>query len=674
METITKVLLLLFTAALFVYSMGTGSSKKTVESEVYTTAKLLRAHSSSTLTEQFKTSLLNQYGKFDEQASSEFILASDGAEVGANINSSFSTTTLQESHVDESDRIKTDGEYIYSSSIHTPIIKIFKASNNPEPKHSEVSIKMLQLKDDALLSGLYLRAEAKQLLAIASEGGLNSQARSAWFTKDYWSNRKTEVFNLDISNPTSPNQLSKLSLDGQLISSRRIGTTLYLVTRHTASIPGLILQPLSQSDALHNQQVIAAASMEDMLPKQEINGDRAELFDLDDCFYSANPASIHSQLSIISLLAVDLDSPNLPPAGQCFIGDAETVYSSANAIYLASTVQPYSSDFSEVVYEESATTEIHKFAINELVTGYSGSATIDGHLGWNQNQKPFRMSEKDGLLRVLSYVGDKVDSIDSPARLHILKESTDGSALDIIATLPNEKRPEPLGKKGERIYGSRFAGDRGYLVTFRTTDPLYILDLSDPTDPYILSALEVDGYSDYLQPVGENFLLGIGKDAVAQLPEDPFNSPNGAWYQGVKLSLIDISNPKRPVEKQTIILGKRGTETAVSNDHHGLTTHLKNGNLQINLPVSLHEAEVETYALDAHPSDYFGWTKDALYRFDINTTSGDISSLEPVVATMSDVPESADFYFDTDWQHDRSVIVGDHVYYLKRDKLFTALH
>ena len=83
---------------------------------------------------------------------------------------------------------------------------------------------------------------------------------------------------------------------------------------------------------------------------------------------------------------------------------------------------------------------------------------------------------------------------------------------------------------------------------------------------------------------------------------------------------------------------------------------------------------MENYASDKHPSDYFGWTKDALYRFNIDTKNGEISALKPVVATMDDVPETAEYYFDTAWQHDRSVIVGDHAYYLKRDELFPAAY
>ena len=672
METITKVLLLICVTLLFAYSTGSGDGKLTKNDAAKIPAKLVRAQSSDTLALQFKASLIKQYGNFDEEASSDFMLASDGTEVAPDINSSFSTTTLQESGVDESDRIKTDGRYIFVSSLQTPTIKIFEIDSGEKPQVNEVLIKTQN--DDTLISGLYLRSETNQLIALASENRSNSQAMSVWFNKEHWSNRRTEIFNLGLSDPTNPKQLDKLTLDGQLISSRRINNVLYLATRQTVTIPELILQPTNDGEANYNRRVIENTSMKDLLPKYMINGTRAELFDFNDCYYSANQGSNHAHQSIISLLAIDLDSIGSAPKGQCYIGDAETIYSSANAIYLASTPDPYSDEFSDVVYDVSATTEIHKFSLDSLETNYVGSTTIEGHLGWNQSQKSFRMSEKDGFLRVLSYVGEQANSFDSPARLNILKEDANSEVLETVAVLPNEIHPQPLGKKGELIYGSRFVGNRGYLVTFRTTDPLYILDLTDPTNPYILSALEIDGYSDYLQPVGENYLLGIGKDAVAQLPDDPFESPNGAWYQGVKLSLIDIRDPTAPIEKETIILGKRGTETAVSKSHKALTTLMKGDTLQINLPVSLHETEVENYATDKHPSDYFGWTKDALYRFNIDTKNGEIAALKPVVATMDDVPETAEYYFDTAWQHDRSVIVGDHAYYLKRDELFPAAY
>ena len=156
-------------------------------------------------------------------------------------------------------------------------------------------------------------------------------------------------------------------------------------------------------------------------------------------------------------------------------------------------------------------------------------------------------------------------AIESPGRLTILKESA--GALAVVGELPNAARPEPLGKPGEQLYASRFIGNRGYLVTYRLTDPLYVLDLSDPADPKVAGELEVDGYSDYLFPLSENLLLGVGKDAIS---DGASGDGRFAWYQGVKVSLIDVSDPARPREAARSIIGRRGTDATVLRDHHGI--------------------------------------------------------------------------------------------------------
>ena len=664
METIIKVLLLLFVSALLGCS-GDPRESSTSDSAL---SGLVRGHSSNDLAAQFKASLVKRYGTYSPNQRSEFLLASTSALVTQPRVRSFSTTTLQEKNVEESDRLKTDGQYLYASSITTPRIKIFKADKGDAPLISELLVNTF---NGSLLSGLYLRSDKKQLVAMSGDG--NSGGERSWFSANYWNDRKTEIFIVDVSSPTTPKQITKLSADGLLISSRRIGSMLHLVTRHTAKIPNLIESPENPAEAASNRMLIADTPMNAMLPKYSINGKQRQLFDSEDCFYADSKQTSYQQHGIISLLSINLDDALPSPKGQCFIGDTETLYASNKSIYLATTEYPYAEQSSDVVYEGSPTTEIHKFSLDGMQTHYAGSASIEGHLGWKQGLKSFRMSEEKGVLRVLSYVGEQVDSVNSPARLHMLKENPSNTSLDIIATLPNERRPEALGKKGEQIYASRFLGDRGYLVTFRATDPLYIVDLSNAHDPYILSALEINGYSDYLHPVGKNYLLGIGKDAIAQTADsDDHNATRGAWYQGVKLSLIDISDPTAPFEKETIIFGKRGTETAVSLTHHALTSLLKGGLLQINIPVSLHEKAVENHAPADHPSDHFGWTRDALHRLDIDIKSGEMTQLKPIIARLDDVPESAEYFIDTGWQHDRSAILGDDVYYLKHDNIFTS--
>jgi uncharacterized secreted protein with C-terminal beta-propeller domain len=117
-----------------------------------------------------------------------------------------------------------------------------------------------------------------------------------------------------------------------------------------------------------------------------------------------------------------------------------------------------------------------------------------------------------------------------------------------VGELPNAARPQPLGKPGEHLYASRFIGARGYLVTYRLTDPLYVLDLSDPGDPKMAGELHVEGYSDYLFPVSDTLLLGVGKDAVV---DGGAGDGRFAWYQGVKVSLIDVSEPASTLPRKS---------------------------------------------------------------------------------------------------------------------------
>src|SRR5205807_1585316 len=99
----------------------------------------------------------------------------------------------------------------------------------------------------------------------------------------------------------------------------------------------------------------------------------------------------------------------------------------------------------------------------------------------------------------------------------------------------------------------RFIGEMGYLVTFKKTDPLFVIELKDPTRPKVLGQLNTTGYSDYLQALDGSHLIGIGKDTV---DEGSF-----AWYQGIKVSLFDVSDPTKPSEVARYVIGDRGSDS-----------------------------------------------------------------------------------------------------------------
>ncbi len=138
---------------------------------------------------------------------------------------------------------------------------------------------------------------------------------------------------------------------------------------------------------------------------------------------------------------------------------------------------------------------------------------------------------------------------------------------------------ENLGS-GENFKSVRFMGTRCYLVTFMNTDPLFVIDLSQPTQPKLLGELVIPGYSDYLHPFDDTHLIGVGKDAVVD------NSSNFAWYQGLKLSLFDVSDVAKPKEIAKISIGDRGTNSEVLYNPKAFLFNSANGLLVI--PVDLY--------------------------------------------------------------------------------------
>jgi hypothetical protein len=132
---------------------------------------------------------------------------------------------------------------------------------------------------------------------------------------------------------------------------------------------------------------------------------------------------------------------------------------------------------------------------------------------------------------------------------------------------------------GEKLYAARFIGERGFLVTFVDVDPLFTMDLTDPTNPTIVGELKVPGYSQYIHPVGEDLLLTLGKDALSY--------ENQAYYQGLQLSIFDIQEFANPQLLHKTIIGDRGTSSEALTNHKAFTYWTAHNLLA--LPVDLYQ-------------------------------------------------------------------------------------
>lgn len=228
-------------------------------------------------------------------------------------------------------------------------------------------------------------------------------------------------------------------------------------------------------------------------------------------------------------------------------------------------------------------TTIHKLAIDNGEIEYKTKGTVPGRV---LNQ--FSMDEFKGYFRVAT-------SNWSASGVYVL----DGS-LEIVGRL------EGLAPD-ETLHSARFMATRCYLVTFMKIDPFFVIDLSNPRNPKVLGELKIPGVSDYLHPYDVNHIIGLGKDT--------HDMGNFAWFQGVKLSLFDVTDLRNPKEISKYVIGDRGTSTPALYDHKAfLFSRSKN---LLALPISLYEVE------EGNPPESYGeFVWQGVYIFHISVEDG----------------------------------------------------
>ncbi|RTZ65610.1 MAG: hypothetical protein DSZ29_04200, partial [Aquificaceae bacterium] len=277
----TKIIIACVSLALMLSACGGGkSSKAEIQSPIANqNTRLQRSISNDTLEKSIKQLMLATYGKI---APPIMMMDSTAESSNADTSKNYSTTNTQETAVDEADRLKNDASYLYVASSKTPSIKVFSTQGGEAVLSSTTTI---ATDNSQMISGLYL--SDNKLITLSGD---NSYFWDQWFAPNYWNDRATK---LDFF-ATQNGQLSKinsLKVDGQLISSRRIGNTLYLATRHTPSLKGLIDYPSTEQEVTKNRALIESASLSDFLPNYAINGE-----DKGDVLSSAlanNPGGAH---------------------------------------------------------------------------------------------------------------------------------------------------------------------------------------------------------------------------------------------------------------------------------------------------------------------------------------------------------------------------------------------
>ncbi|MFA6907550.1 MAG: beta-propeller domain-containing protein [Candidatus Micrarchaeia archaeon] len=298
-------------------------------------------------------------------------------------------------------------------------------------------------------------------------------------------------------------------------------------------------------------------------------------------------------------------------------------------------------------------TEAHKFALDGSFS-YKGQAAVPGHV---LNQ--FSMDEYNGYFRIATTSGQPWDSANpSSNNVYVMD-----AGMKVVGKL------EGLAK-GESIYSARFMGNRGYLVTFKKIDPLFVVDLSVPTAPSVLGQLKIPGYSDYLHPYDETHLIGLGKDAAAAEGKNQ----DFAWYQGVKLSLFDVSDVSRPKEVAKYEIGDRGTDSYALQDHKAFLFSKERGLLAI--PVLLARIDPLKYPNGVEASTYGDYVFQGEYVFDVSLDKG--FALRGTVSHATDEGEFAKsgYYWYSDSNVKRALYMDGTLYtvsdmYVKANDLST---
>lgn len=631
------------------------------------------------------------------------------------------STNVQELGVDEQDRVKVNaaGTQLFVLSSEYPnqfpgfpvdvpppptVLPVdgedFSTSLPVEPYNQQldVSLRILALDpespDASSIKELSLDLGGRDANGFyLYEDGNKSSAIVTAFGGGYWgywdqpysfSNLESVIAKVDVTDASNAALSDTFTIDGQIISSRRIGDALFFASRYYPAIPGA--DPWGQTREQWSD-AIASTDLSTLMPQFSRNGsdDRTSLANPSECFVApVSGDDPYYSPDIITLGVIDLDTMQLRDT-QCFLGATETLYANTESVFLATTRYDYTQGAVDVdsmlvntdviafppdmLWSDPRTsTDIHQFDINSDQLTYAGSGSVKGHLGWNELQKPFRMSESNGYLRVTT-MNDQQGPDHSPILLTVLQSDGQGN-LKTVSKLPNEVHPGHIGKPGEQLYASRFLGERAYLVTFRQTDPLYVVDLSNPADPQVKGELEIEGYSDYLHPVGEKYLLGIGKNAIA----DPrgFGDGRGAWVQGIKLSLFDVSDPSSPSEVQSVLLGERGTESVALGNHRAITIQPANDQhpMRLSFGASVYgTAAPATSPSPQQASSYSQWSYTGLHGYDI--TAGDNASITPRGALVIERSDNGNGYHR--YGDDRSVMVNDAVFYVHGKSVYPAM-
>ncbi|MCH1616968.1 MAG: beta-propeller domain-containing protein [Candidatus Poseidonia sp.] len=589
----------------------------------------------------------------------------------------FSGTNNQESGVDEADFVKTDGYHIYY--LQGQHLHIFGV-----PEFGE-----LEATYNTTLSGnpVAMMLDGDQLVVISTMNpwsisrnhpvvdamGWGDDYGSSWRTSSL---TKFTVF--DITNRSAPDVERELFIEGSYITAREINGTVRTITHAWMDVPGVqswLDLPtgywnLDYDDPLR-QEIREKVAYQTMLSNSETL-DRLTLADLIPQVYeySNGEVSIHAmsdnacrdfvapedgmERGISSIFSLDLTSADFDYEVDHVVGTYPQVYASSDLLVLAESA--FSGWWFWGNDDMDEMTNLHTFDISAPdATLYTGSGRIAGTV---LNQ--FSISEHEGVLRVATTVGQWArwwmeDPDPMSSQLVTLVRSVD---LDTEKQVLVEAGRVDGIAPGERIWSARFDGDRAYLVTFEQIDPLWVIDVSDETNPTILGELKVPGVSTYIHPLSRDHLLTIG---LAPANEDG----TGLDWSGTQISLFDIADPTNPQQADALRLSPVAQDQANRWSWSSSEATYESKAFQYWAPKSMLAVPLSTYRYaESYENGKYTWSYEYISKLmlvEVNESDGNLSVYGEVNhSSLYEADEERFWWSEKNIR--RSIFMGDFVY------------
>ncbi len=428
----------------------------------------------------------------------------------------FSTTTEQVEGVAEADIVKTDGDYIYY--INDTTLSIFAADGENSVMVSQTKLSDTIAKD--LYGEMFIKDDRLILLKTNYYKGDESFVLITIY---------------DISDPAAPKKVTESCQEGWYNSSRMVGDYIYLISNCSINI-----SEIKKDDPTTFVPVTETNGVCEAVPA--------------DSIYRYEEEEYTNQYTVIG--AFNYKDGTLSDTAS-LLGGTDNIYCSQGNIILADA--DYNSyDSSEEGSYSQNNTIVSRLEIKQGQIEYKATGEVEGTL---ENQ--FYIDEHNGYFRFVTTVNTietKKSSFDNTDDMVVVYEVDNTYAR--LTVLDSELKTVGEIKdlaKGERVYSVRFMGDIAYFVTFRQTDPLFSVDLSDPENPQVLGELKIPGFSEYMYPYGDGKLLGFGMDA----------DENTGRTTYLKLSMFNITDPANVTEDDKTLIDGYAYSPALS-DHKAM--------------------------------------------------------------------------------------------------------